>query len=631
MVLVVVQSSIAAWLNLHCLTRSFGPFAKPQCGVPEVVEASMVRFCEGDMSFPANGITSTLVSRLQSIGWHVDSDGRLHDMFGSFSLFLASFEELAWRLEWSWLKCVAAAVAHRPGLQQLDMVDPVKTRQFLGSLCASDAAAYRKLLNGAHITQDGKHYCQEAPTDVCLFCECSDSRFHRFWGCDKFACFRAQIDADLWKAIPDLPESVTCYGWALRPSTHTEWYEYLASVPELSLPSFVPSHAAQIHLFTDGTCLNPHYPDARLAAYAVAIAAPDGLVPPLELDSGPLPGVRQTSVRAETYAILRAVHFAARWDVCIMIWTDCLSVVRRFRKLCQGAPVGANSPNADLWVRICECIRACRVCPEIIKVAAHVVTGSTTTALEEWCAFYNTHVDRLAAAANCRRPPAFWTMFARHLAASVRMDEWNAQIQGVLLAISRQVLRYETDVECDVPEPLESIAAPPWIHIDVCPPLPPQAVRWYGTDVVQRILRWIWTGLGNQQSEVVWISHTQLFIDFACSTGEIGPVKCNGWQNGSKLPLFALQPVSFKTRVRWFSRVCKEIMKHAGYPLQSAYVRPASHMLAMHLGCVALPWPSLRLEAVDKWLHSWSAAPFRRQSKEMEKLPVPNLDPNFPA
>ena len=109
-------------------------------------------------------------------------------------------------------------MSHRQGFADLGCIDPTRTRQWLTKLSVDDRAAYRKLLNGAHITQDGKHYCQEVDTDQCLFCACSDSRFHRFWGCPCFHDCRDHVTSALWEAIPVLPESVTCYGWSLRPT-----------------------------------------------------------------------------------------------------------------------------------------------------------------------------------------------------------------------------------------------------------------------------------------------------------------------------------------------------------------------------------------------------------------------------
>ena len=140
-------------------------------------------------------------------------------------------------MEYAWLHFVAAQVSHRRGLSELARTDPQRTRQLLQHLSTADQAAFRKKLNGAHITQDGKHYCQECESDQCLYCSSSDSRFHRFWLCEAFVDCRAQVSDELWQAIPLLPESFTCYGWALRPTTYEEWFAALGEIQLLPIPA----------------------------------------------------------------------------------------------------------------------------------------------------------------------------------------------------------------------------------------------------------------------------------------------------------------------------------------------------------------------------------------------------------
>ena len=209
-----------------------------ECGVPEVVQNALYELTRGNGAFARNGISATLLTRLQMLGWHIRTDGQLEDDFGPFSLFSVCLEEVQWRMEWAWVKVVAAHVSHRQGFADLVCIDPPRTRQWLTKLSVDDRAAYRKLLNGAHITQDGKHYCQEVDTDQCLFCACSDSRFHRFWGCTCFSDCRDHVTSALWEIIPVLPECVTCYGWSLQPTTYHEWYSMLQALSPTSCLGF---------------------------------------------------------------------------------------------------------------------------------------------------------------------------------------------------------------------------------------------------------------------------------------------------------------------------------------------------------------------------------------------------------
>jgi hypothetical protein len=259
-------------------------------------------------------------------------------------LFDTSPEELLWRVEWAWTQVVAAEVSHRPGLADFACVDVQATRLWLRSLNASDQALARRMLDGTHITQDSKQYCQEAENDLCPYCNCSDSRFHRFCQCTQHQSCRLHVSAEVWKLVPDLPECVTSYGWSLLPTTSQEWYQYLAAI-EVVPVNFLGIGSECFHIFTDGSCFNPQFASARFASWAVVLASGFGSCQSEILESGPLPGIRQTSMRAEIYAVHRAVRIALANNVDMMIWCDCAAVVRKLHKLLQGGKCAVTPPT----------------------------------------------------------------------------------------------------------------------------------------------------------------------------------------------------------------------------------------------------------------------------------------------
>ena len=57
---------------------------------------------------------------------------------------------------------------------------------------------------------------------------------------------------------------------------------------------------------------------------------------------------------------------------------------------------------------------------------------------------------------------------------------------------------------------------------------------------------------------MIWISFAQLFVDFALSTGESGPLNIGGWKDASDLPLHGLLAIGFKRRARSFAKVLLE-------------------------------------------------------------------------
>jgi len=316
------------------------------CGSQPRVEEVMAEIAAGQDHLPSNSITHTLVTRIQLLRWQVTTDGKLQDMIGGFSLFQVSIAELNVRVELHWPFVVAAVVSHRPCFQGISSCDPDAARRWLGELDSSDRALFRKILNGAHITQDGKKHCQESDSDVCPFCPCSDSRFHRFWECPQFASHRKHLSKFDLNTVVSLPECLTACGWALHPTTQWEWLQHLASVPN---PCPRPLQlTGPLHLFTDGSCHNQHCAVTRFAGWSVILASFDWVSPPgssRELAVGHLPGILQSAVRAETFAVLQALLLTQDHPDSVTIWTDCEAVVKKLRRVLAGHDIAANSAS----------------------------------------------------------------------------------------------------------------------------------------------------------------------------------------------------------------------------------------------------------------------------------------------
>ena len=593
------------------------------CGRVDVVQEVLATMAHGVI--PAqNSITSTLLHRIQFLGWHVNHDGHIVDAFGSFSLFAISCTELFWRLEWQWLKIVVSATAHRDAIGGLEFVWPQSTRAWLQAQNPSDQALYRKLLNGTHITQDGKKYSQESNDDMCPFCHCSDSRYHRFWQCEHFAWAREHVSGETLSEIRDLPEAASCFGWDIMPSTMYEWCAYFSNLPRPVTPCKFAVGTC-INLFTDGSCFYQSQPHFRFAAWAVVLAAPEDacLLDSHIIESGPLPGLLQSASRAELFAVMRAIEFALVCQVDVTIWTDCNAVFRRLRRVLHGSRVKSSSAHADLWDRISAMVQDCSHSIQVQKVAAHQHVSAARDQKEAWMFCHNKIADREAVAANLRRPREFWDLVSRHWGAVAHVEWVNQITRGVLLNISRAVVQaqHHDDGFCDEPPVQDvSLPVPVWKGLSTLS-LPAQAIKWYGEDTVRLVLSWFWDVLYTSCEAVKWVSHIQLYADFMAATGNPGPVNLQGWKNGAIVPYVTLKGFSYKLRVRWFIKILKECLRHMGQEIQFAVGLPHSNMVRMHTGLFAVPWPEHRLIAVDKWLYSCIPFAFRRQSKAVDSLP----------
>ena len=63
---------------------------------------------------------------------------------------------------------------------------------------------------------------------------------------------------------------------------------------------------------------------------------------------------------------------------------------------------------------------------------------------------------------------------------------------------------------------------------------------------------------------MVWLSHQQLYLYFQFAAGHPGPVHLKKWTDGSTLPVLSLINHPFRLRVRWFVKILKECLRHAG-------------------------------------------------------------------
>ena len=593
------------------------------CGDARQIGQAMLKLVEAPGSVPTNTVTMTLLDRIQLLGWHVAPDGLVHDFLGPFSLFSACMTEVVARAQWAWQMVVAQQVDHRHGLKQLQYADVQDTRLFLKTLGAEDRELFMKCLNGCHITQDCKVHCQADGTDVCPFCMCTDSRYHRFWECDKFQTERAAVPEEVLAILPNAPDFLSGYGWSLRPHTQLEWWRALANL-EIHVAAPVSNTSDVFHVFTDGSCLNQAFPSCRLAAWSVVAADPHQPSLTQVLDMGPLPGLLQSAYRAEIFALWRALSVLRLQTEQVHVWSDCGAVVRRLERLLAGHACKPNSAHSDLWCLIQVCLGDFRAGQVVVhKVAAHQRVAHAMNPLEEWCFTHNSFADQTAMHAQRMRSDGFWRLFGHHVNATIACQQVSRAVQHALLAVSRAVIRSNDDAE---PDERQEVGLPPPVPAGCWQPLgelhiPQAAVRWYGDEVVRVVLSWYWQALHGSTATVRWVSQFQLYIDFMLS-GESGPTNYDGWKPGRLTEHADLIAFSFLARARWFSKVLRESLRHHGTQCVFEYCRPDSRAIFLHTKCFSVPWCERRLAAVDDWLLLHARSGFHRTSKTLENLPL---------
>ena len=607
-----------------------------QMGPHDQVRASLSAIGSGTYSGPANSVSTTLAVRLRKLDWRILPSGLLCDVIGCFDLLRIGSAELTFRLELAWPYAIAHQLHHRDRLKGLQFVDAAHTRRWMRQLSVSAQGAYRKVLNATHMTQDCKVHCQENSTDLCPWCACTDSRYHRFWECEQFAAQRVGLDSATAAAVAILPETLTAYGWSLRPSTQLAWLKYLSALPfpAIARPHFaVP--AGVLHIFTDGTCHTPALADERYAAWGFALIPVAQHAEPVWTQSGVLPGLLQSVYRAETFALLMALRFAAMLQQPVHLWCDCAAAVGQFQRILDGEPLRLSHPHLDLWRQIEIQVSALgRDRIQVTKVASHVDAHLNDSALEVWCSEANATVDGLAVEANNNRGSVFMDLHARHVEACALAHHVSRQIQTVILNVSLAALKLsdqskEEPDTADSPDPAQ-VQVPVWQPLPELASIPGGAVRWYGEDLVRWLMSWWWQSLQDSDAPVQWISHFQLYIDFQCSTGRYGPTHVrNKWAFPANDALPGLLEYPFKQRCRWFMKTLNETFRHAKASAARGFVRPASHYLCLHCGCLAVPWPLPRLQMIDSWLHSHLNRSATRCGSVLQSLPIAGRDDRF--
>ena len=616
------------------------------CATAESLYPLLMSVVENQGLLPRGGPTNALLQRIHTLGWTVCSDGRVSDQWGSFSLFTVSLQELLFRAEAAWTQVVSAAVQHRQCFQGLCDADAKGTRAFVTKLTVQDQGLMRKALNGASFTNDSQCYYTSSGSSQCEFCGQTDSRFHRFWQCPVFESARRDVPRALLARIDTLPPCLTHAGWRIKPPTMDQWWATLVSLPtpEIEVTLQLPDRS-WYDLFTDGSCLWPNAPSYRVASWSVCLAGfsadwTDSQV----LEAGPLPGLLQSAYRAELYAIYIAVKWGRVNKKSIRIWSDCLGVIRRFRKLTRTRQLLKHGvAHYDLWLLIYEELQQLTQTEVLItKVSAHQSLESATSDFDLWMVINNMLADRAAKLANLCRPPAFWTAHRSHAAMVERYEAEGDAIQNVILEISRQVVVREACHQADGSLTREQSDMPPadeleepgtWTMFEVMQPVSWKLTQRYGFLITARITAWLKEGLQSAVSAsepVRWVSAHQLYLDFQLATADMGPVYDKGWVDTTKRPDIRLRHFPYRRRSAWFLRVLKQIVHYSNGQLDFRVVRPHSTVFALHTACAWIPWSTTRLDWVEEWTSTKVSRSITGDGQLMDALPIPKRDERWP-
>eukprot|EP00438_Fugacium_kawagutii_P025943 Skav207668 [mRNA] locus=scaffold1857:201496:204756:+ [translate_table: standard] len=606
------------------------------CGDPCWIRAMLRDIAHGFIVAPSNSMTSTLLMRIATLGWTVNLQGLVIDNLGPFDLFDVDVVELRARAELAWQQVVWQQVSGRKFYHGLQWTDVDDTRHWLRLLDHQDAAAFRKLLNGAHFTADPSAHWNADGDDQCQFCGCTDSRYHRFWECPRFEACRSGVSDATRELLPNLPPSLTCAGWSLRPATLIPWKQYLVSlvpVRSADLRALAPRDG-WCDVFTDGSCHKQQDPSLRLASWSIVQTGPSNEVSDAVIvGCGPLPGLQQSSFRAELHAVMLVLELAVVCNCGVRIWTDSDAVVKGLRKLMwHGRGSNPSQPNYDLWKRVAVALAALSADRVVVThVAAH--RAAADDAFEDWQISHNALADRTAVLANVQRPPWVRQLIAQHVTQTEVARRISREVQRTQLEVSKAYFRSE---KAPATEPVVAAAVVGGPFSLVMPAVVGASlVRKYGFRYVQMLYSWmrmISDMPTFDHSRPCWVASYQLYIDWNLTTGHPGPVVRSGaWQTEHADSTVFLPGYKFKTLCRWWSHTLNDLLVYFGNAVERRFTRPESSILCLHCGCFWVPWPPERLQIVDGWFASRVQTVVTRQGVALDALQPSGRDAKVPA
>eukprot|EP00435_Cladocopium_sp_Y103_P027033 s874_g6.t1 len=346
------------------------------------------------------GPVGVLAARLSQIGWTYTQGFLFLDQEQQpIDIVKVPIHELKARAKRAWQHKAGCDWAFRKGFAGLEFVDVVQSKQIVPDFSQEEAGLLRALHNGTFMTQDQFQDAKQVDHDRCKFCQQPDSLEHRHWQCPATAHLRQALSEECKARADASPACTRQRGWLVECPELPVFKQMLADVPEhLQIPSMhsQPSEKC-LDLFTDGSCLSPQVPAARLAAWAVTQAVgPLADQQFLRVASGGLPGQWQTVVRAELMAVITAVCIAKAHTGHTRLWCDNALVVRRFRLLQQGRFVPKlTKPDHDLWMRLADVVHNHPFPLSIYKVASHQ-QEETEDEFLSWVFAGNTSADHAA-------------------------------------------------------------------------------------------------------------------------------------------------------------------------------------------------------------------------------------------
>ena len=371
-----------------------------------------------------------------------------------------------------------------------------------------------------------RHRSEGDFTPLCPWCGQKDSLRHCHWQCAHTAPSRGQLSVDTLEFLEEQPECFTIRGWPTWPDAHDQLRHPLARLPDLSAKTLfdpAPWVGTQFELFTDGTADLPTCPYTRVAAWAVVVNHPDTYSELHLAVQGFVPGIRQTVVGAELWALVAALRFLQATQAFGRIWIDNQEVYLKACRAIQGdLDISPTMADSDLWQAVLTVVPQLACPPVALKVVSHIGRGSYTAA-EEFVLRGNAMADAAAASMLDQLPVEVNQAVCAARQAVRRTTKCLAEVQ-------RHFLR-EREAGPHA-QPALSGDEPNMMLLDA--PRLSQYLRWHAPPSMSfrgfHFLQAYLDQLTRPDAPIVWMTWHEAFLAFQLRTGVRGYTKSQrGW------------------------------------------------------------------------------------------------------
>ena len=606
------------------------------------------RFCNPHIAFPlldalsqsgqhlrCPGPCGIFLTRLFDVGWAWDGNGILSDHEGhKLHIFQTSIQSLEQHLKHAWICKIGATVAIREGFGGMEFVSPSLTISSVDSECNEAEGLLRTVLNGTFFTRDKQWACGTVSSDLCPFCKQPDSIHHRHYECQHFQSHRDALPKTVFRFLEEAPQCTIQHGWFCEPTEVRQLRFALSRLPDLT-DDFV-GHVNfplpnPIHLFCDGSCVQPTIPELRVATWGVCIAnlEEDSFCP---LSQGPVWGTHQSSTRAEFTAVISALKYAILVCKPCWIWTD-NQTVYDFLQYSRDKDFTVSCMEKDhdlrsILLSLIHLARQKKLFEQAIKVRSHMCREAFSDVVEQWAIRGNDYADHCADQARSGYHPSFWNLWETAAQQVFQIIGVRKALHKFFISVGSQVVatkdviweRDEQSQEQPVvqTEMVDETSLLSWCNIPEVFDFGVQASNGYRSLGKMSVVvhRWLTELVSSAEGvSALWLSLHQLFTLFQLQTGSCGIVHHSKKRTFVEFSEDNIAEFFWPEAVRDFGTFLRAISKKLQIPYQLHKRRPAGTSFQCRPSCLYIRTPWRNVQLVDQIYQDRKLVPIRDASK----------------